>query len=205
MIAVLVALAAAVPADARPVQADPPVVQTEAAAQAGTPLCDGAKVGMTTAQVKAAFPRARSVVDGESLLDNAKERFRLTGVRLPTGERATVRFYFLGDSLNEVKLIADVPPGQTQANVRRAAAIANSLAPIYGKPSTCGPRQGLLAYECDWVSHGLSVSVTYMDVAGQSPLLETAIRGIVASDAQVQHGTPVTKVVPADRSQGPGG
>jgi hypothetical protein len=114
-------------------------------------------------------------------------------------------FYFRGDSLNEVKLNADVPPGQTQANVRRAMAIANSLKPLFGKPTTCGTREGLLAFECDWVSHGLSVSVTYMDVAGQSPLLETAIRGIVASDAQIPRNAPTTRSAPTGPpNAGPG-
>jgi hypothetical protein len=194
MIPLLVALAAA------------PAVQADVAATPGTPLWDRARVGMTPAQVQAAFPTARPVVNGESLLDNAKERFRLEGVRLPNGGRATASFYFRGDSLNEVKLVADVPSGQTQANVRRAVAIANALKPIYGKPTTCGPREGLLAFECDWVSHGLSVSVTYMDVAGESPLLETAIRGIVASDAQVPRSGPTTKSAPTTgQPPGPGG
>jgi hypothetical protein len=175
MISLLAALAAvaAVQADAPP----PP----------GTELWQGARVGMTPAQVQAAFPAARPVVEGESLLDNAKARLKLPGVRLPTGETATMNFYFRGDSLNEVKLIADVPPGRTADNVRRAQTIAGALTPRYGKPSTCGPREGLLAYECDWLDHGLSVSVTYMDVAGQSPLLETTIRAVVDSDSPAPH------------------
>ena len=86
-------------------------------------------------------------------------------------------FYFRGDGLNEVKLTADVPQGQTAANVRRAEALADALRRTYGKPVTCGARQSLLAFECDWISHGLSVSITYLDVAGLSPMLEITVRG----------------------------
>ena len=107
---------------------------------------------MTPAQVQAAFPAARPVIEGESLLDTAKELFILPGVRLPTGLPATMAFYFRGDSLNEVKLTADVPQGQTAANVRRAEALADALKRTYGKPVTCGARQSLLAFECDWIS-----------------------------------------------------
>jgi hypothetical protein len=160
-------------------------VQADAPAPPGTELWRGARLGMTPAQVQAAFPKAHPVVDGESLLDDAKQLFILPGERLPTGDTATASFYFRGDSLIEVKLVADVPQGRTDANIGRAEAISNSLVSAYGKPTNCGPRQGLLAYECDWISRGLSITVSYMDVAGQSPLLETAIRGIVNPDAPV--------------------
>jgi hypothetical protein len=155
----------------------------ETSAQPGTPLWGDARIGMTPAQVQSAFPAVRPVVAGESLLDTAKERLVLPRVRLPTGTPATMAFFFRDDSLNEVKLIADVPQGQTAANIRRAAALADALKRTYGKPVTCGTRESLLAFECDWISGGLSVSVTYMDVAGLSPMLETTVRGIVATEA----------------------
>jgi hypothetical protein len=192
MIAALTALALTAAA-AGPVEDRPP--------PPGTELWRGAKVGMTPPQVQAIFPGAKVVFNGESLLDNAKQRLMLTGVRQATGETATVGFYFRGDSLNEVRIITNVPPGQTEANVKRAEALAQALAPVFGKPTTCGTRPGLLAYECDWLNRGVSVSVTYMDVAGQSPLLETAVRAIVDTDVMAApHGT-APKGSPAARQQ----
>jgi hypothetical protein len=167
----------------------------------GTELWNGAKVGMTPAQVQAIFPAAQVVHNGEALLDNAKQRLMLTGVRQPTGETATVGFYFRDESLNEVNIISNVPPGQTEANVKHAEAIAHYLAPRFGKPTTCGTREGLLAFECDWLKNGVSASVTYMDVAGQSPFLETAIRAIVDTDVTPSHA-PAPKGSPAARRQG---
>ena len=204
MIPVLIALAAAAadPAPAPATAVDPAPVQSaaETPARPGTPLWDDARVGMTPDQLRSAFPAARSVVDGESLLDTAKELFVLPRVRLPTGLRATMAFYFRGDSLNEVKLTADVPVGQTAANVRRAEALADALRPTFGKPVSCGTRQSLLAFECDWISHGLSVSITYMDVAGLSPMLETTVRGIVSAEtAPPPHGFRPNKGAPAAR------
>jgi hypothetical protein len=166
----------------------------------GTDLWRGARVGMTPDQVRAVFPSAQTVYNGEALPDNAKQRLMLTGVPLPTGETATVGFYFRDNSLNEVHLIANVPAYQTQANVRRAQAIAASLAPAYGKPATCGTRAGLLSYECDWLHGGISVSVTYMDVAGQTPFLETAIRAVVENETPTSHAPP-PKGSPAARQQ----
>jgi hypothetical protein len=188
MIPVLIALAAAAsdpgPGPALAAATDPAVQSAaETPARPGTPLWDDALIGMTPDQVRATFPAARPVVDGESLLDTAKERFILPGVRLPTGLRATMTFFFRDDSLNEVKLNAAVPEGQTAANVRRAEALADALKRSFGKPVSCGPRQSLLAFECDWISRGLSVSITYMDVAGLSPMLETTVRGIVSTEA----------------------
>jgi hypothetical protein len=189
MIAVLSALAIAAAAPNAD-RAPPP----------GTELWRGARVGMTPDQVRSVFPAAKTVFNGEALPDNAKQRLMLTGVRLPTGETAVAGFYFRDDSLNEVRLIADVPAYQTAANVQRAAAIAQSLTPTFGKPVTCGTRDGLLSYECDWLIHGLSVSVTYMDVAGQTPFLETAIRAVVENEVQAPHAPP-PKGSPAARQQ----
>jgi len=194
MLPVLIALAAAAapapalepgPAPAPAAAAAPARISAgaEVAAKPGTPLWDDARVGMTPDQVQATFPAARTVVDGESLLDTAKKLFSLRGVLLPTGLRATMGLYFRGDSLNEVKLDADVPEGQTAANVARAEALADALKRIYGQPVTCGRRESLLAFECDWISNGLSVSITYMDVSGLSPMLETTVRGIVTAEA----------------------
>jgi hypothetical protein len=172
----------------------------ETSAQPGTPLWGDARIGMTPAQVQSAFPAARPVAAGESLLDTAKERLVLPRVRLPTGTPATMAFFFRDDSLNEVKLIADVPQGQTAANIRRAAALADALKRTYGKPVTCGKRESLLAFECDWISGGLSVSVTYMDVAGLSPMLETSVRGIVGTEAATPpQGFRPNKGAPASR------
>ncbi len=204
MIPALVALAATAAVQSPAAIQTPAAVPADAPAAVGTQIWDGARIGMTPEQVRRAFPAAKPVENGESLLDNAKELLKLSDVRLSTGDRATASFYFRGDSLNEIKFVADVPAGQTQANLKRAEAIANSLVPIFGKPSTCGPRQGLLAFECDWVHGGLSVSVTYMDVAGEAPLLETTIRGIVASDAQIPK-QPLAPKAPADQPTGPGG
>src|ERR1700740_2045781 len=89
------AAAAAAPAPAAP--------GAETPARPGTPIWDGARIGMTPAQVQAAFPAAQPVDEGESLLDTAQELFVLPGVRLPTGLPATIAFFFRGDSLNEVK------------------------------------------------------------------------------------------------------
>ena len=55
--------------------------------------------------------------------------------------RRAAQGYFRGEGLNEVKLTADVPQGQTAANVRRAEALANALRRSYGKPVTCGARR----------------------------------------------------------------
>jgi hypothetical protein len=179
MIPILFALAlAAAPADAPPV---------------GLEIWRGAKVGMTPQAVKTLFPAVRPVVDGESLLDNAKERLKLDGARLPTGDRASARFFFRDGGLNEVKLLVEAPPGKTAANVARAAAVSDSLTPVYGKPIACGAREGLLAYQCDWMNKGLSVSVTYMDVAGQSPLLDVTLRAIGPADAESPHAPPLPK------------
>ena len=203
MIPVLIALAvAAADPVPEPVAATAPAsapAGAETPATPGTPLWDGALIGMTPAQVQAAFPAARPVAEGESLLDNAKELFVLSGVRLPTGGPATMAFYFRGDSLNEVKLSAVVPEGQTTANVHRAEALAEALKRSYGKPITCGTRQSLLAFECDWISRGLSVSITYLDVAGQSPMLETTVRGIVNTEATPPRGLSPNKGAPASR------
>lgn len=178
----------------------PVATGAETPARPGTPLWDDARIGMTPTQVQAAFPAARPVIEGELLLDTAKELFILPGVRLPTGLPATMAFYFRGEGLNEVKLTADVPQGQTAANVRRAEALANALRRSYGKPVTCGARQSLLAFECDWVTHGLSVSITYVDVAGLSPMLETTVRGIVSSEATTPpRGFEPNKGAPAAR------
>src|ERR1700740_986857 len=111
MIPVLIALVAAAtepapaPAPAPAAAAAPAPAQTgaEKPAKPGTPIWDGARIGMTPAQVQAAFPSAQPVVEGESLLDTAQELFVLPGVRLPTGLPATIAFFFRGDSLNEVK------------------------------------------------------------------------------------------------------
>lgn len=212
MIPVLIALAAAAAAagaDPAPAPGSAPTIDPAPAAAEnppppGTPLWDGARIAMTPAQVHAAFPAAQPVAEGESLLDTAKELFVLPGVRLPTGLPATMTFYFRDDSLNEVKLEAIVPQGQTAANVHRAQALANALTRTYGKPVTCGPREGLLSFECDWISHGLSVSITYMDVAGQSPMLETTVRGIVGPETAVPpHGLTPNKGAPAARAGRP--
>ena len=218
MIPVLIALAAAAAAAADPAappepQPDPipaaaavppPVAAAaEAPAKPGTPLWDNARVGMTPDQLRAAMPGVRPVADGESLLDNAKELFILPGVRLPTGLTATMAFYFREDDLNEVKLEANVPAGQTATNVRSAEVLADALKQTYGKPITCGPRQSLLAFECDWIVNGLSVSITYMDIAGEAPMLETTVRGIVSSDATPPRGFTPKKGAPAVRP-GPG-
>jgi hypothetical protein len=163
----------------------------------GLPIWRGAQVGMAPSDVRAVFPGVQPVSDGEALLDNAKERLRLDGVRLPGGEAASARFYFRGESLNEVRLLVDAPVGATAANVARARAVADRLAVEFGKPVACGPREGLLAYQCDWLSKGLSVSVTYMDVAGQSPLLDVTLRAVGGADAPPARAEPVT------RSRGP--
>jgi hypothetical protein len=207
MIPVLIALAATaaitapepepVPAAATAAASVPAGAETPAAP--GTTLWDGARVGMTPAQVQAAFPAARPVADGESLLDNAKELLVLSGLHLPTGLPAVMTFYFRGDSLNEVKLAAVVPEGQTAANVHRAEALAEALKQTYGKPITCGARESLLSFECDWIWRGLSVSITYMDVAGQSPMLETTVRGIVNTEATPPRGLSPNKGAPASR------
>lgn len=160
---------------------------------AGLEIWRGAKVGMTPAEVRAAFPAVKPVADGEALLDNAKEKLRLDGVQLASGDRARARFFFRGEGLNEVKLLVEAPAGKTEANVKRAAAVADSLASAYGTPVACGARAGLLAYQCDWIAKGLSVSVTYLDVAGQSPLLDVTLRAIGASDAPPVHARPIPK------------
>lgn len=173
-----------------------------APAPAAVEIWRGARVGMSPAQVQALFPAAEVLSDGESLLDNAKARVRLAHVRIPSGDPGSAAFYFRSDALNEVRFVADVPSGRTEVNLRRAQAIADELSKTYGKPTTCGPRQGLLAFECDWLTDRLSVSVTYMDVAGQSPLLETAIRAV--SDPYPASSRPTApKGSPADRKLRP--
>jgi hypothetical protein len=43
------------------------------------------------------------------------------------------------------------------------------------------------------MAKGLSVSVTYMDVAGQSPLLDVTLRAVGPSDTDSPHAPPLPK------------
>ena len=155
-----------------------PAVPTLADPITGLDLWRGAKVGMDVTAVRRAFPAAVPPATPTILTGGEIDRLQLSAVDLD-GRRAVAHFFFKEGGLVSVELtLPGLKPGESAANARDMARLAEHLTGTYGDAYDCGDRSesDITAYGCKWLRKPLSIRLWYMDVAGQAPLFYLAFR-----------------------------
>lgn len=166
-------------ASAQPLPADPPA-PTAVDPIRGLPLWEGAKIGMTPADIRQLFPAARVPADPVALTGGEIEKLELPGLTL-AGRPAAAQFFFRGQELVTVQLaLAGLKPNATGANIALVKTIAGQLTRDYpaGAAYDCGDRSlgDVAIYECKWLVKPISIRLMYQDVAGQAPEVRIAYR-----------------------------
>ena len=144
----------------------------------GLNLWQGAKVGMTVADVRRQFPAAVVPATPTILTGGQVDRLMLAEQDL-AGRPATAHFYFAGSELVSVELtVSDLRPAERARNLSEARTIAAHYTAQYRTSYDCGSRSlgDIDAYECKWLSDRVSIQLWYMDVAGQAPLFYVAYK-----------------------------
>ncbi len=170
-----------------PVAAAPDVASAAAEPSRLSPeLWRGARVGMTSDQVHALFPMARSapsrlitrppvanaVVGGSALWAVDEEVF---------GRPANATYYFGPGGLLEVVVnVQGLRIRHTRDNFQTARDIRTGLLQYYGRPRVCEDtaKRGLDRLDCRWVTPSVQVGLSYVDYGGLSPNLDVAVRAL---------------------------
>lgn len=172
IVVTLMAVTLSAAADAQP-QSVPAAAPTPEAFL-GPVLWDGARFGMSVADVQALFPAAAAIT-GDVRADGSQ-----AGLGLATnvaGAPATAKFYFKPDGLQAVIVDRpDVAAGQTAANLAKAHVVADQLSALYGAPRSCVTHPRVTEYSCDWTPDVRKVIVSYRDVGGGAPALSIVYR-----------------------------
>ena len=154
--------------------------------QLGPELWRGARVGMTSNQVHALFPMARTapsqlitrppvanaVAGGSAVWAVDEEVF---------GRPAYATYYFGPAGLLEVVVnVQGLRIRHTRDNVQAARDIRTGLLQYYGRPRVCEDtaKRGLDRLDCRWVTPSVQVGLSYVDYGGLSPNLDVAVRAL---------------------------
>jgi hypothetical protein len=175
MLALLAALAAAVPPPSGPAP------QPE--------LWRGSHVGMTAVQVAALFPEGRAPL--ASLPTRPPVANAVVGASAGWavdeqvfGRPAVATYYFAPNGLLEVVVnVKGLRLRHTRDNVDTARSIETGLRSYYGPPKVCldTSKRGLNRLDCRWVLPTLQVGLSYVDYGGLGPNLDVAVRAPVAT------------------------
>lgn len=151
-------------------------------AAAATLLWGPSAAGDSQAKVAADFPKARPPAKPDSL-NGADERLQFKDKVFD--EPFRVRFFFDGDSLRVIQLEGlKVPRNATAANMARTKALLEKVKARYGGEPVCKEQAGMInLFGCNWVSGDLEISVSYIDVSGDGPLMIVALAPAEAAAA----------------------
>jgi len=129
-------------------------------------IWEGARVGMTPANVLKLFPAARRTVAGASIAGDVEGASMATRV---ADHDTVARFYFGKKGLSTVELdFGDVEMGRTAANLVEAHQLGDLLAQKYGPAQVCAsPQPGALvqSYSCRWTSGPVRIELEYREGA----------------------------------------
>ena len=176
---VFVALAAVTATQPAPVASVPQPTAPE--------LWRGARLGMTSNQVKALFPDARPAAS--QLFTRPPVPNTVAGATATWavdeqvfGRSALATYYFApsGGLLEVVVTVNNLRLRHTRDNVEVARGIRAGLVQYYGVPKVCldTADHGLDRLDCRWTTRGVQVGLSYVDYGGLSPNLDVAVRGL---------------------------
>jgi hypothetical protein len=138
-----------------------------------------AEVGMSPAQVQAAFPEARQARKFNALGDGSKELLQIDNIEVASG-RFEAQFFFMGDRLKQVTLHLSQPGSADRTEILYDEIVV-AMRAKYGAVVEHDKTGGMMQTMSDtWMSGGTNISMYYNNIAGAPPLLNISYQVRVA-------------------------